>query len=104
MGVKKIYNKVTKRFLYYIVEKKSGKVLYVGITEHPKRRFKRHLSEIDWEKRPLYVYLREQNVKVSFEIVQKIVGDYNAAEAVEREHILKHRETVFNLYNNRGLN
>ncbi len=100
MGIKTELDRVATRYIYYLVSK-DNTVLYVGTSINPKARFKSHLKKIMTKANALiYQYINKHNISISLKVVKKHIGTYQTAEKIEIEHIIKHRNTVLNFYNN----
>lgn len=99
-------NKPRERFVYYCIDKITNNVMYVGISNDPKTRIKRHLTEPHTKKGGslFYYYLRYLkliNQNPVFVIKEKIFQSYTDSELHEAKHIGMHIDTVLNeMYGN----
>lgn len=99
MGLRKDLDSVQKRFIYHLIDE-NGTVLYVGTSINPKGRYKSHLKRCVNENAPFYIYVRNNDIKFTCKIVKEITSTYDFAEQIEIQEIIKHKDTVFNFYNN----
>lgn len=100
MGLRKDLDSISERYVYYLINKNNGEVIYVGTAKNPKQRYITHLKKIKTENALIYKFCREKNIPTKCKVVEKITGTYTDAEKKEIEHILLNSKTVLNFYNN----
>lgn len=100
MGVRKDLDRVSERYIYYILNDDTKEVIYVGCAINPISRYKSHLKRAKKESAFIYRYIRENKIKTKLKIVLKVKSTYKRAEEIEIKHINKHKDTVMNFYNN----
>lgn len=89
-------------YIYLFREKKSRKVIYVGRTRIPMRRFKEHEQALATSTSPLYQYMRDNNLLFyrDIELVLVEFVDSGEADANEREqyYTLLYHDSVLNVH------
>lgn len=92
---------------YFYIDKKTGRKIYAGLTEHRSKRNSRHryccnTPGAKGYNYPLYRYMREHGGFDAFEMVTFATStDYHVCELIERT-IIKEISPICNVIHNRG--
>lgn len=88
-------------YIYLFEEKASHKIIYVGRTRYPMRRFLEHRKDCKTSNIPLYTYMRKNNFELYRDIniiITEFITDEEMANTREQYYTQKFHDTVFNVH------